>query len=251
MHGQRLDAVKQLTGGIEFLFKKNKVEWLKGYAAFTGANTVKVGDRTVTAKNIVIATGSSVTPLPGVEIDQKIVVDSTGALELPKVPGHMVVIGGGVIGLELGSVWRRLGAKVTCVEFLDQILPGFDGDVRKECNKIFKKQGIEFKLGTKVTGVKVNGGKATLTVEPAAGGAAETIEADCVLVSIGRRPNTEGLGLDKPSAFSPTNAARSRPTMISAPRWRASGRSATSFPARCSPTRPRTKASRSPRTSPA
>ena len=197
MHGQRLDAVKQLTGGIEFLFKKNKVEWLKGYAAFTGPNTVKVGDRTVTAKNIVIATGSSVTPLPGVEIDQKIVVDSTGALELPKVPGHMVVIGAGVIGLELGSVWRRLGAKVTCVEFLDQILPGFDGDVRKECNKIFKKQGIEFKLSTKVTGVKVNGAKATLTVEPAAGGTAETIEADCVLVSIGRRPNTDGLGLDK------------------------------------------------------
>jgi len=197
MHGQRKDAVKQLTGGIEFLFKKNKVDWLKGYAAFTGANTIKVGDRTVTAKNIVIATGSSVTPLPGVEIDQKVVVDSTGALELSKVPGHMVVIGGGVIGLELGSVWRRLGAKVTCVEFLDQILPGFDGDVRKECNKIFKKQGIEFKLSTKVTGVKVNGGKATLTVEPAAGGASETLEADCVLVSIGRRPNTDGLGLDK------------------------------------------------------
>ena len=143
MHGQRKDAVKQLTGGIEFLFKKNKVEWLKGYASFTGPNSVKVGDRTVTAKNIVIATGSSVTPLPGVEIDQKLVVDSTGALELGKVPEHMVVIGAGVIGLELGSVWRRLGAKVTCVEFLDQILPGFDGDVRKEANKIMKKQGIE------------------------------------------------------------------------------------------------------------
>jgi dihydrolipoamide dehydrogenase len=197
MHGQRKDAVKQLTGGIEFLFKKNKVDWLKGYASFDGANSVKIGDKSVTAKNIVIATGSSVTPLPGVEIDQKVVVDSTGALELPKVPEHMVVIGAGVIGLELGSVWRRLGAKVTCVEFLDQILPGFDGEVRKECNKIFKKQGIEFKLSTKVTGVKVNGSEATLTVEPAKGGASETIEADCVLVSIGRRPNTEGLGLDK------------------------------------------------------
>jgi len=196
MHGQRKDAVKGLTGGIEFLFKKNKVEWVKGYATFTGPNTVKVGDRTITAKNIVIATGSSVTPLPGVEIDQKVVVDSTGALELPKVPDHMVVIGGGVIGLELGSVWRRLGAKVTCVEFLDQILPGFDGEVRKESNKIMKKQGIEFKLGTKVTGVTVTGGKATLTVEPAKGGASETIEADCVLVSIGRKPNTDGLGLD-------------------------------------------------------
>jgi dihydrolipoamide dehydrogenase len=196
MHGQRKDAVKQLTGGIAFLFKKNKVEWIKGLATFTGKDSVKVGERDIRAKNIVIATGSSVTPLPGVEIDQKIVVDSTGALELPAVPKHLVVIGGGVIGLELGSVWRRLGAKVTVVEFLDQILPGFDGEVRKEANKIFKKQGIEFKLSTKVTGVKVTGSTATLTVEPAAGGAAETIEADTVLVSIGRRPNTEGLGLD-------------------------------------------------------
>src|SRR6478735_2162748 len=197
MHGARKEAVNGLTQGIEFLFKKNKVEWLKGLATFEGADTVKVGDRTVRAKNIVIATGSSVTPLPGVEIDEKIVVSSTGALELDKVPGHLVVIGGGVIGLELGSVWRRVGAKVTCVEFLDQILPGFDDDVRKEANKIFKKQGIEFRLGTKVTGVKVDGGKAALTVEPAKGGAAETIEADAVLVSIGRRPNTEGLALDK------------------------------------------------------
>ncbi|MGH6617043.1 dihydrolipoyl dehydrogenase [Sphingomonas sp.] len=197
MHGQRLDAVKQLTGGIAFLFKKNKVEWLKGRGSFVDAHTVQVGDKTVTAKDIIIATGSSVTPLPGVEIDQKVVVDSTGALELAKVPEHLVVIGGGVIGLELGSVWRRLGAKVTCVEFLDQILPGFDGEVRKESNKIFKKQGIEFKLSTKVTGVTVKGDKATLTLEPAAGGEATTLEADCVLVSIGRRPNTDGLALDK------------------------------------------------------
>ncbi len=199
MHGQRQDAVKQLTGGIEFLFKKNKVTWLKGKAAFEDAHTVSVGGDRVTAKNIVIATGSSVTPLPGVEVDNSkyVVVDSTGALELPKVPEHMVVIGGGVIGLELGSVWRRLGARVTCVEFLDQILPGFDGEVRKESNRIFKKQGIEFKLGTKVTGVAVKGGKASLTLEPAKGGASETLEADCVLVSIGRRPNTDGLGLDK------------------------------------------------------
>jgi dihydrolipoamide dehydrogenase len=197
MHAQRIEAVKSLTGGIEFLFKKNKIEWLKGHASFESADTVKVGDRTVRAKNIVIATGSSVTPLPGVEIDEKIVVSSTGALELDKVPDHLVVIGGGVIGLELGSVWRRVGAKVTCVEFLDQILPGFDGEVRKEANKIMKKQGIEFKLGTKVTGVAVKGSKATLTVEPAKGGDASTIEADVVLVSIGRRPNTDNLGLDK------------------------------------------------------
>ncbi|MBV9842639.1 MAG: dihydrolipoyl dehydrogenase [Sphingomonadaceae bacterium] len=197
MHGQRLDAVKQLTGGIEYLFKKNKIEWLKGQAAFTGKDSVKVGDRTVRAKNIVIATGSSVTPLPGIAVDQKVIVDSTGALELLKVPGHMVVVGGGVIGLELGSVWKRLGAQVTVVEFLDQLLPGFDGEVRKEAAKIFKKQGLEFRLSTKVTGAKVEGGKATLTVEPAAGGAAETIEADVVLVCIGRRANTDGLALDK------------------------------------------------------
>ena len=198
MHGQRRDAVKQLTGGIEFLFKKNKIEWLKGLASFASADTVKVGDRSVRAKNIVIATGSSVTPLPGVQIDNDkgVVVDSTGALELARVPDHLVVIGGGVIGLELGSVWRRLGAKVTVVEFLDQILPGFDGEVRKEANKIFKKQGIEFRLSTKVTGVAVDGGQATLTVEPAAGGDAATIAADAVLVSIGRRPNTDGLNLE-------------------------------------------------------
>ncbi|MEG3087168.1 dihydrolipoyl dehydrogenase [Sphingomonas sp. PB4P5] len=197
MHAQRLDAVKQLTNGIAFLFKKNKVEWIKGRGAFVDAHTVQVGERSVTGKDIIIATGSSVTPLPGVTIDQKIVVDSTGALELEKVPTHMVVIGGGVIGLELGSVWRRLGAKVTCVEFLDQILPGFDGEIRKESNKIFKKQGIEFVLSTKVTNVAVSGETATLTLEPAAGGEATTIEADCVLVSIGRRPNTDGLALDK------------------------------------------------------
>lgn len=197
MHAQRIDAVTQLTGGIAFLFKKNKVTWLKGRGAFVDAHTVQVGEQTVTAKDIVIATGSSVTPLPGVTVDQKVVVDSTGALELAKVPEHLVVIGGGVIGLELGSVWRRLGAKVTCIEYLDQILPGFDGDIRKEANKIFRKQGIEFKLSTKVTGVAVSGDTASITVEPAAGGAAETITADCVLVAIGRRPNTDGLALDK------------------------------------------------------
>ncbi|HKX90156.1 MAG TPA: dihydrolipoyl dehydrogenase, partial [Sphingopyxis sp.] len=199
MHGQRVDAVKGLTGGIEFLFKKNKIDWLKGYAQFTSKDSVEVAGKTYRAKNIIIATGSSVTPLPGVEVDnaKQIVVDSTGALELAKVPGHMVVIGGGVIGLELGSVWRRLGAKVTVVEFLDQILPGMDGDVRKEANKILKKQGMEFRLKTKVTKAEVKGKKAVLTLEPAAGGDAETLEADVVLVSIGRRPNTEGLALDK------------------------------------------------------
>jgi dihydrolipoamide dehydrogenase len=205
MHAQRRDAVKGLTGGIEFLFKKNKIDWKKGHASFVDAHTVKVGEETVTARNVVIATGSSVTPLPGVEVDNAkfVVVDSTGALELPAVPKHMVVIGAGVIGLELGSVWRRLGARVTCVEFLDEVLPGMDGDIRKEARKIFKKQGIEFKLSTKVTGCKVKGKKATLTMEPAAGPSTgsgradtETLEADCVLVSIGRKPNTEGLNLE-------------------------------------------------------
>ncbi len=204
MHAEKTKAVDELTGGIAFLFKKNKVDWLKGHAAFTSANSVVLRQaqdgtdgKEYTAKNIMIATGSSVTPLPGVTIDQKVIVDSTGALALPKVPKHLVVIGGGVIGLELGSVWLRLGAEVTVVEYLDQILPGMDGEVRKEAAKIFKKQGFNIRTGTKVTGATVKGGKATLTVEPAAGGASETIEADCVLVAIGRKPNTEGLALDK------------------------------------------------------
>ena len=199
MHAEKAKAVTELTGGIEFLFKKNKVEWLKGFASFESANLVKVGDRSVTAKNIIIATGSSVTPLPGVTVDNDahLIVDSTGALTLPKVPEHLVVIGGGVIGLELGSVWLRLGAKVTVVEYLDEILPGMDGEVRKESAKIFKKQGFTIRTGTKVTGVTTANGKATLTVEPAKGGVSETIEADAVLVSIGRRPNTDGLALDK------------------------------------------------------
>jgi dihydrolipoamide dehydrogenase len=197
MHAEKSKAVGELTKGIEGLFKKNKVEWLKGLASFASRDTVEVGGRTVRAKNIVIATGSSVTPLPGVTIDEKVVVSSTGALALPKVPEHLVVIGGGVIGLELGSVWKRLGAKVTVVEFLDQILPGMDGEVRKEANKLFKKQGLEMKLSTKVTGVAVKGGKASVTIEPAAGGAAEVIEADAVLVAIGRKPHTDGLALEQ------------------------------------------------------
>ncbi len=196
MHAEKAKAVKELTGGVEFLFKKNKVTWLKGKAAFQDAHTVDVNGQKVTAKNIVIATGSSVMPLPGVEVDQTTVVDSTGALALPKVPEHMVVIGGGVIGLELGSVWRRLGAKVTVVEFVDQILPGFDGEVRRETAKLFKKQGMELKLSTKVTGVTVDNGIATVTVEPAAGGASETLTADAVLVSIGRKANVDGLNLE-------------------------------------------------------
>ncbi len=197
LQGEKASAVKELTGGIAFLFKKNKVTWLKGAASFKDARTVEIAGKSVTAKNIVIATGSSVTSLPGVEVDNAkgIIVDSTGALALTRVPQHLVVIGGGVIGLELGSVWRRLGAKVTVVEFLDALLPGMDGDVRTEAAKIFARQGMDLRLSTKVTSAAIKGRKATLTLEPSAGGAAETLEADCVLVSIGRRPNTEGLGL--------------------------------------------------------
>src|SRR3954469_13691969 len=205
MHGTRLEAIKGLTGGIEFLFRKNKVEWLKGHAKFTAKDAIDVAGpstgsgqaKSYKAKHFVIATGSSVTPLPGVEIDHKAILDSTSALELDKVPETMVVIGGGVIGLELGSVWRRLGAKVIVVEFLDQILPGMDGEVRKECAKLFKKQGFDIRTSTKVTGARSGKKGVTLTVEPAAGGEASTIEADVVLVSIGRRPNTDGLDLAK------------------------------------------------------
>jgi dihydrolipoamide dehydrogenase len=199
MMAEKTKAVGELTGGIEFLFKKNKVTWLKGHAAFEDAHTVDVAGQKVTAKDIVIATGSSVTPLPGVTVDNegKRIVDSTGALDLDEVPEHLVVIGGGVIGLELGSVWRRLGAKVTVIEFLDQLLPGMDGEVRKEAQKIFKKQGMDMMLGQKVTGAKVDGKTVTLTVEPAAGGEAQTVTASHVLVAIGRRANTDGLALDK------------------------------------------------------
>jgi len=199
MMAEKTKAVGELTGGIEFLFKKNKVTWLKGHAAFEDAHTVNVGGEKVTAKDIVIATGSSVTPLPGVDVDNaaKRIVDSTGALDLDEVPEHLVVIGGGVIGLELGSVWRRLGAKVTVIEYLDQLLPGMDGEVRKEAGKIFKKQGMNLMLGHKVTGARVDGKTVTLSVEKSAGGDEQAIVASHVLVAIGRRPNTEGLALDK------------------------------------------------------
>jgi dihydrolipoamide dehydrogenase len=195
MHGSRMEAVKGLTQGIEFLFKKNKVEWLKGLATFESADTVKVGDRTVRAKNIVIATGSSVTPLPGITIDQERIVDSTGALELAEVPKRMVVIGGGVIGLELGSVWRRLGSEVTVVEMLPRVAPGLDGEVAKQFQRILAKQGIAFKLDTKVLGVETDGKTCKVRIEAVKGGTHETLECDVVLVCVGRVPNTQGLGL--------------------------------------------------------
>ena len=198
MQGEKATAVKELTGGIEYLFKKNKVTWLKGFAAFKDVHTVDVAGQAVTARDVLIATGSSVTPLPGVDVDNDggRIVDSTGALALAEVPAHLVVIGGGVIGLELGSVWRRLGAKVTVIEFHDQLLPGMDGEIRKEAGKLFAKQGMDLRLSTKVTGATVKGKKVTLTVEPSAGGAAEKLEASHVLVAIGRRPNVTGLNIE-------------------------------------------------------
>lgn len=194
-------AVDGNTQGIAFLFKKNKIEWVQGTGTLKGKGEVEValsegGSRTLKASDIVLATGSDVAQLPGIEIDEKQVVSSTGALELGKVPGKLLVIGGGVIGLELGSVWKRLGADVTVVEFLDHILPGMDGEVSKTFQRVLKKQKFAFKLGTKVTGVEKSGKGLKVTVEPAKGGDAEVLDADVVLVSIGRVPYTEGLGLD-------------------------------------------------------
>ncbi|MFT6460576.1 MAG: dihydrolipoamide dehydrogenase [Maricaulis maris] len=200
MLGQKDEAVDGLTKGIEFLFKKNGVEYIRGRGRIAGPGKVEVdaegGKSTLETKNIVIATGSEVTPLPGVTIDEKRVVSSTGALALEQVPDKLVLIGAGVIGLELGSVWRRLGAQVTVVEYLDRILPGMDSELAKTAQRTFAKQGMDFKLGTKVTGVDTSGDRLGVTLEPAAGGEAETIEADTVLVCIGRRPFTDGLGLE-------------------------------------------------------
>nr|WP_321455348.1 dihydrolipoyl dehydrogenase [uncultured Cohaesibacter sp.] len=200
MMGHKQDVIDGNVGGIDFLFKKNKIDVFHGAGKILSAGKVEVtpekGDaQTVEAKAIVIATGSDVAPLPGVEIDEKHVVSSTGALELDKVPGKLVVVGAGVIGLELGSVWRRLGSEVTVVEFLDRILPGMDGEIVKNAQRIFKKQGFDFKLGTKVTGVEKHKKGVKVTLEPAKGGEASELEADIVLVAIGRRPYTEGLGL--------------------------------------------------------
>ncbi|MCP3474743.1 dihydrolipoyl dehydrogenase [Bradyrhizobium sp. CCGUVB1N3] len=185
--------------GVEFLMKKNKVDVLKGTGKILGTGKVEVSadgkSQTIETKNIVIATGSDIARLKGIEIDEKRIVSSTGALSLEKVPGRLLVIGAGVIGLELGSVWRRLGSEVMVVEFLDRILPGMDGEVARQFQRMLEKQGFAFKLGSKVTGVESNGKALLAKIEPAAGGAAETIEADVVLVCIGRVPYTDGLGL--------------------------------------------------------
>ena len=195
------EVVKGLTKGIDGLFKKNKVTGIVGAAKITKPGEVQVQNGkstdTYTADRIIIATGSEVAPLPGVDIDEDRIVSSTGALSLSSVPKHLVVVGGGYIGLEMGSVWRRLGAKVTVVEFLDSIVPNMDVEVGRALHKVLEKQGMEFKLGTKVTSAKTTKTQVTLTVEPAKGGDAEEIKCDVVLVSIGRRPFTEGLGLEE------------------------------------------------------
>jgi dihydrolipoamide dehydrogenase len=202
MMKHKQETVDANVQGVAFLFKKNKITAYRGRGKILAAGKVEVtaddgSKQTVDAKSIVIATGSDVAQLPGVTIDEKIVVSSTGALELAGVPRKLVVIGAGVIGLELGSVWRRLGAEVTVVEFLDRILPGMDGEIAKQAQRLFGRQGMEFKLATKVTGVETGASGAVVSVEPVAGGEKETIAADIVLVSTGRRPYTDGLGLEE------------------------------------------------------
>jgi dihydrolipoamide dehydrogenase len=197
------EVVEATTKGVAFLFKKNKIATFNGTGRIDRAGAVSVlgedgaVEDTLAAKNILIASGSEVTPLPGVTIDEKKIVSSTGGLELTAVPARLVVIGAGIIGLELGSVWRRLGSDVTVVEFLDRIAPGIDDEITKHFQRALAKQGLKFKLGSKVTKAETGPSGVKLTVEPAKDGAAETLEADVVLVAIGRRPFVEGLGLDK------------------------------------------------------
>jgi dihydrolipoamide dehydrogenase len=195
MQTYKSNVIGQNTGGIEFLMKKNKIDWLKGWGSIPAAGKVKVGDEVHETKNIVIASGSEPSALPGIEIDEKTVVTSTGALELGKVPKKMVVIGAGVIGLEMGSVYARLGAEVTVIEFLDAITPGADGEVAKTFQKLLAKQGLKFTLGAAVQGVTTKNNKATVTYKLRKDESEHTIDADTVLVATGRKPFTDGLGL--------------------------------------------------------
>jgi len=196
MQAEKDKAVKELTGGVAFLFKKYKVDWVQGSAAFVDAHTVTVGERRITADNIVIATGSEVMTLPGMELDGEVIVSSTEALAFKGVPEHLVVIGGGYIGLEMGSVYRRLGAKVSVLEYAPRIVPAMDIEIAIEFAKILAKQGMVLRTGTKVTGVRREGAGAVVTVEPAAGGVAEEIACSHVLVAVGRRKNVDGLNLE-------------------------------------------------------
>jgi dihydrolipoamide dehydrogenase len=196
MMGFKQEAIDGNTKGIDFLLKKNKVTVFRGTGKIAAPGKVSVGEQTIETRNIVIATGSDVAKLKGIDIDEQQIVSSTGALELKAVPEKLAVIGAGVIGLELGSVYARLGSKVTVIEYLDRILPGMDLDVAKNFQRMLQKQGFAFKLSSKVTGAEKANGKVTLSVEPAAGGAAEKIEADVVLVAVGRVAYTDGLGLE-------------------------------------------------------
>ncbi len=201
MMAQKSDAVEGLTKGVEFLLKKNKVDYIKGRGRIAGPGRVEVdgldGSRvTLEARHIVIATGSEPASLPGITIDEQRIVSNTGALSLKEVPEKLVLIGAGVIGLEMGSVWARLGSEVTVVEYLDRILPPADAEIAKEAERIFKKQGLNFRLGTKVTSIDTSKPRLRVSIEPAAGGASETLEADVVIVAVGRKPYTEGLGLE-------------------------------------------------------
>jgi dihydrolipoamide dehydrogenase len=195
MMARKGEVVGANVKGVEFLFRKNKVAWIKGEGRVAGPGRVEVGGTAYDAKAIVIATGSESLTLPGVEVDEEAIVTSTGALELDGVPGHLAVIGGGYIGLELGSVWRRLGAEVTVIEYLDRLVPGMDSEIAKQFERTLGKQGIKFRLGTKVVAARRGNDGVTLTLEPAKGGEPEEMRADVVLVAIGRRPYTEGLGL--------------------------------------------------------
>ncbi len=197
MMARKDEVVSANVKGVEFLFKKNKVDWLKGHGHVAGPGQVDVDGTRYAAKHIVIATGSESIALPGVELDESAIVSSTGALELDQVPERLVVIGGGYIGLELGSVWKRLGAEVTVVEYLDRLVPGMDAEIAKTFERVLGKQGIKFRLSTKVTGAVRGNDGVTLTVEPAKGGEAEQVKADVVLVAIGRRAHTGELGLEE------------------------------------------------------
>jgi dihydrolipoamide dehydrogenase len=196
MQARKGEVVSANVKGIEYLFKKNKVTWLKGTGRITAPGRVDVDGVEHTARHIVIATGSESTPLPGVPVDQQRIVTSTGALELDRVPSHLVVIGGGYIGLELGSVWRRLGAEVTVVEFLDRLIPGNDEEVAKQFQRILARQGMKFRLSSKVTGATVGNDGVTLAIEPVKGGVSAELKADVALVAVGRRACTDALGLE-------------------------------------------------------
>jgi dihydrolipoamide dehydrogenase len=219
-------VVSELTKGVEFLFKKNKVEGIVGEAKIAAPGKIivqtKTGTREISAKHIVIATGSDVAPLPGITIDEKRIVSSTGALSLNPVPKRLLVVGAGVIGLELGSVWRRLGSEVLVIEFLDRIVPGVDGEVAKQFQRLLERQGMKFKLSSKVVGIETTGASLSVAVEPAKGGSRENFSADIVLVAIGRRPYTDGLGLDE-AGVKRDSRGRVVTEIISAPACPASG----------------------------